>query len=294
MGITSTKWIDKGAVLEEICKGAYPVKLNYDGLVLTTLTKNDFDQTAIFIGENFINRGPVARFLKAPRELWESRARETFELGLGTSFIIKDAAGRVYGSTIAYRYDEFLIKNEELPEFACESLKAERELFLASQKAYVEFLRVNNYETQDIIIMSQGNVDASLRGKGMGFYLMIATFLAAKEHRFKRAITLCSSMFSERLVQSLPGAGVQILNRIEYDTFTTRTNDGRTVTPFKGLNEEFTRYVNDNSKGRTFKDAAKYFALAATDIEQAAGAALTYIRKMNSGFSFCCNRKGFS
>ncbi len=289
MGITATTasgWVDRHTVASQILAGKYPVLLNTEtGLVITPLEEEDHTATAEFIAKNYAESEPLARHLKVSEELWIKRAKRTFVWGKGTSIVIKDGGGKIHGVCVAYRYDDFLAQEGEVPEYNLECLRPILELYNVHKKIYRDFLKAEKITPKDIMLVTQANLDPSLRGKNITVYMMMATFLAAKQNGYKRLVTMCTSSFSERRAFAIPNSGVKIINKIEYDHFEASTG----TKPFLGMNEEFTRFVNSKrDPSRTVHDIAKFNTLLDADAEIAQKAVEDYVAQSKKSFRFGC------
>ncbi|XP_034474222.1 dopamine N-acetyltransferase-like [Drosophila innubila] len=167
-----------------------------DGILIRTMTVEDYKQ----IDGNVFKDEPLKSSLdKEPKEIEEARKKRfddyhirLIENGTCLAAINENDNGRVVGVVLAYGQVPSDMKNYH---------KSAISNFLS--EAEVKANLFARYEVSNVLISHITNVDASMRGKGIGSRLAVALMELGRSQGYPLMAAFCTSFYSARQNEAL-------------------------------------------------------------------------------------------
>ena len=217
--------------------------------VLDELRKEDADRGLGFIADTFAANEPLNLLLGIPRtanfECFRSLYHETVP---NLSTVIKDEHNAIVGAGLRYEVHVGSPPASEssfLPRFLSQ-------LLCQMEEDYKQYYRDSKF-TGRVMCFFASAVDPAIRGFRLAEYLGYGSALLAKSHGYTRCMVESTNAFGAAYIRSL---GFKPIKTYKYADWVYQGDDAPRY-PFKSLNEDYTRIVNERCGYPKYTNAAE-------------------------------------
>ncbi|XP_064554119.1 arylalkylamine N-acetyltransferase-like 2 [Drosophila montana] len=188
-----------------------------DGILIRIMTVADYQPVKIFMGGNFYNGEPLCASSGEDVQKCYEKENDEYHISMieqGTCLLAVDEnnGGRIVGLVLAgAQFPSDLEKHRK--EAAAMEPNTWGRIAVFLSKIEIEINLFERYGVSKILYSHITNVDASMRGKGLGSRLAAALMEVGRSKGFPIMVAYCSSYYSARQKEAL---GMECVYSIAY------------------------------------------------------------------------------
>lgn len=188
-----------------------------DGILIRIMRVEDYPQVKLFMGDNFFNGEPICAASGENVQRFNEKENDEYHISMieqGTCLLAlnEQAGGSIVGIVLA---------GEQVPSDVEKHRKEAAELeqntwgkiAVLLSKVEIEIKLFERYGISKALYSHITNVDASMRGKGLGSRLAAALMEVGRSKGFPVMFAYCTSFFSARQKEQL---GMECIYQLAY------------------------------------------------------------------------------
>ncbi|EDW03000.1 arylalkylamine N-acetyltransferase-like 2 [Drosophila grimshawi] len=177
-----------------------------DGILIRVMTVSDYKQVKIFMGGNFYNGEPLCASSGEDVQKCYEKENDEYHISMieqGTCLLAtEEKTGRIVGLVLAgAQFPSCLEKHRK--EAAAMEPNTWGLIAVFLSKVEIKVNLFERYAISKLLYSHITNVDASMRGKGLGSRLAAALMEVGRTKGFPLMIAYCSSFYSARQKEAL-------------------------------------------------------------------------------------------
>jgi hypothetical protein len=253
--VIATTWKENGHTFQ------LPYAIESKGFTLDIITKDEYHEAALFAAAIFSQEEPISISLKMTQSEIYSIAMDTLQSpnSPNISVRIRNQSSEIIGVLICEQVEIGNCQKVIDPDKFPKSIYQLMCLIQKSRVFYDDYYQRNQLSGK-VVEMFIGAVSRKYRGDNLGTYLTCGASLAALLKGYSRAIGEATNVFSYNVAIR---NGFKILNSIDYASFTV--GDQKV---FETVDEEFTRFVNQQNPSKKFTRTASHCHLIEATLQE--------------------------
>lgn len=191
-----------------------------DGILIRIMRLEDYPQVKSCMVDNFFNVEPLCAYLGKDPHLYHSDKLDEYQIGMieqGTCLVALDEQnnGKLVGFVLAGEHTPEHVEKNRLDALAMgNSVRGMIPVLIS--KVEVESKVFERYGISKALYSHATNVDASMRGKGLGSRLAAALMEVGRSKGYPLMLAYCSSFYSGRQKEQL---GMECIYQLAYTDY---------------------------------------------------------------------------
>lgn len=191
-----------------------------NGVLIRIMRLEDYPQVKTCMEENFFNVEPLCAYLGKDPKLYHSDILDAYQTSLieqGTCLVALDEQndGKLVGFVLAGEHTpDHVEKNRQDAIAMGQSIRGMIPVLIS--KVEVESKVFERYGISKALYSHATNVDASMRGKGLGSRLVTALMEVGRSRGYPLMLAYCSSFYSGRQKEQL---GMECIYKLAYTDY---------------------------------------------------------------------------
>lgn len=191
-----------------------------DGILIRIMSMEDYPEVKTCMVENFFNVEPLCAYLGKDPKLYHSETLDAYQKSLieqGTCLVALDEQndGKLVGFVLAGDHTPAHVEKNRQDAIAMgQSIRGMIPVLIS--KVEVESKVFERYGISKALYSHATNVDASMRGKGLGSRLAAALMEVGRSKGYPLMLAYCSSFYSGRQKEQL---GMECIYKLAYTDY---------------------------------------------------------------------------